>query len=62
MHSWGVGSVFAAGKEASGMRQVNIPGVEGAVASWSSQSAGKLPREENKEPRTHLPHRPPSYP
>lgn len=44
------GSVFAAGKEVSGRRQVNIPGVEGAVVSWSSQNAGKLLREENKEP------------
>lgn len=42
--------MFAAGKEASGMRQMNIPSIEDAVVSWSSQNVGKLPREENKEP------------
>lgn len=53
--------MFSAGKEASGMRHVNIPGVEDAVVPWSSQNAGQLHREENKELRTPSPSPAPSY-
>lgn len=45
--------MFSAGREDPGMRLVNIPSVEDALVSRSSQNSGKLHREENKE--THTP-------